>query len=131
MTFSMVEGNIKNIKEPIKYVEVQNINSASIIYFKNSVGNSDLFSQFDLSLDANPNDNYNILSTILEQAKNRHIPKKIQRLNRRKHCIEPWMNRELLTLINKKNDKYQDWKSTNNDVKYEVKKLTSKLLREL
>ena len=99
--------------------EVQNINSASIINFKNSVGNSDLFSQFDLSLDANPNDNYNILSSILQQAKNRHIPKKIQRLNRRKHCMEPWMNRELLTLINKKNDKYRDWKSTNNDVEYE------------
>ena len=62
MTFSIVEGNIKNIKEPIKYVEVQNLNSASILKFKNSVGNSDLFSQFDLSLDANPNDNYNILS---------------------------------------------------------------------
>ena len=43
MTFSIVEGNIKNIKKPIKYVEVQNINSASIINFKNSVGSSDLF----------------------------------------------------------------------------------------
>ena len=89
MTFIIVEGNIKNIKEPIKYVEVQNINSASIINIKNSVGNLDLFTQFDLSLDANLNAYYNILSTILEQAKNSHIPKKIQRLNRRKHCIEP------------------------------------------
>ena len=131
MTSSIVEGNIKNIKEPIKYVEVQNINSASIINFKNSVGNSDLFSQFDLSLDANPNDNYNILSSILEQAKNRHIPKKIQRLNRRKHFIEPWMNRELLTLINKKNDKYRDWKSTNNDVEYEVKKVNFKTFQKI
>ena len=131
MTFSIVEGNIKNIKEPIKYVEVQNINSASILNLKNSVGNSDLFSQFDLSLDANPNDNYNILSSILEQAKHRHIPKKIQRLNRRKHFIEPWMNRELLTLINKKNDKYRDWKSTNNDVEYEVKKVNFKTFEKI
>ena len=69
MTFSIVEGNIKYIKEPVKYIEVHNINSASIINFKNLVGNSNLFSQFDLSLDANPNDNYNILSSILEQAK--------------------------------------------------------------
>ena len=99
MSFSFVEGNIKNIKEPVKYIEVQNINSASIINFKNSVSNSNLFSQFDLSLDANPNDNYNILSSILEQAKDKHIPKRIQRLNRHKHFIEPWMNRELLTLI--------------------------------
>ena len=87
---------------------MQNINSASLINLKNSVGNSDLFSQFDLILDTNLNDNYNILSTILEQAKNRHIPKIIQRLNRRKLCIQPWINRELLTLINKKNDKYRD-----------------------
>ena len=77
------------------------------------------------------NDNYNILSSILEQAKNRHIPKKIQRLNRRKHFIEPWMNRELLTLINKKNDKYRDWKSTNNDVEYEVKKVNFKTFEKI
>ena len=131
MSFSIVEGNIKTIKEPVKYIEVQNINSASIINFKNSVGNSNLFSQFDLSLDANPNDNYNILSSILEQAKNKHIPKIIQRLNRRKHFIEPWMNRELLTLINKKNDKYRDWKSTNNDVEYEVKKINFKTFERI
>ena len=131
MTFSIVEGNIKNIKEPIKYVEVQNINSASIINFKNSVGNSDLYSRFDESLDANPNDNYNIFSSILEQAKNRHIRKKIQRLIRRKHCIEPWMNGELLTIINKKNDKYQDWKSTNNDVEYEVRKINFKTFERI
>ena len=60
-TFRIVEGNIKNIKEALKDLEVQNINSASIINFKKSVGNSNLFSQFDLSLDANPNDNHNLL----------------------------------------------------------------------
>ena len=36
------------------------------------------------------------------------------------------MNTELLTLINKKNDKYRDWKSTNNDVEYRVKKTNFK-----
>ena len=67
----------------------------------------------------------------MEQAKNKHIPKRIQRLNRRKHFIEPWMNRELLTLINKKNDKYRDWKSTNNDVEYEVKKINFKTFERI
>ena len=107
MTFSIVEGNIKQIKDPVKYVEVQNINPASINNFKYSIATSDLLSQLDLNVNANPNVNYNLLSSVLEQAKIRHIPKKIQRFNRRKHCIEPWMNKELLTLINKKNDKYR------------------------
>ena len=41
------------------------------------------------------------------------------------------MNRELLTLINKKNDKYRDWKSTNNDVEYEVKKFNFKTFEKI
>ena len=131
MTFSIVEGNIKQIKDPVKYVEVQNINPASINNFKNLIATSDLLSQLDLNVNANPNVNYNLLSSVLEQAKIRHIPKKIQRFNRRKHCIEPWMNKELLTLINKKNDKYRDWKSTNNDIEYETKKINFKTFERI
>ena len=55
----------------------------------------------------------------------------MQKLNRRKHCIESWMNRELLTLINKKNDNYRDWKLTNNDVEYEVKKINFKTFERI
>ena len=131
MTFSIVEGNIKQIKDPVKYVEVQNINPASINNFKNSIAASDLLLQLDLNVNANPNVNYNLLSSVLEQAKIRHIPKKIQRFNRRKHCIEPWMNKELSTLINKKNDKYRDWKSTNNDIEYETKKINFKTFERI
>ena len=40
------------------------------------------------------------------------------------------MNKDLLTLINKKNDKYRDWKSTNNDIEHKTKKKL-KHLREL
>ena len=41
------------------------------------------------------------------------------------------MNKELLTLISKKNDKYRDWKSTNNDVEYEVKKINFKTFEKI
>ena len=131
LTFSTVEGNIKHIKDPVKYVEVQHINPASIDSFKNSIASFDLLLQLDLNDRANPNVNYNILSSVLEQAKNRHLPKKIQRFDRRRHCIEPWMNRELLSLVNKKNDKYRDWKSTNNDFEYELKKNNFKTLERI
>ena len=55
MTFSIVEGNIKQIKDPVKYVQRQNINPASINIFKNSIPTSDLLSQLDLNVNANPN----------------------------------------------------------------------------
>ena len=41
------------------------------------------------------------------------------------------MNREFLSLVNKKNDNYRNLKSTNNDFEYEVKKLTLKHWRKL
>ena len=62
MTFSIVEGNIKQIKDPLKYVEVQNINPASINNFKNLIATSDLLSQLHLNVRANPNVNDNILA---------------------------------------------------------------------
>ena len=65
--FSIVNGNIKN--DHIKYVEVQNISSASIANFKNAFGKSDLFSQLDLNHNADPNVDYNILFSSLENAK--------------------------------------------------------------
>ena len=130
ITFSIVDGNIKHKNDHIKYVEVQNISSSSIANFKNAIAKSDLLSHLDLNHNAEPNQNYNILSSSLGNAKNKHIPKKLQRFNRRKHFIEPWMNKNLLALVNKKNDKYRDWKTTNNDIEYEIKKINL-LLRKL
>ena len=100
ITFSIVDGNIKHKNDHIKYVEVQNISAASIANFKNAIGKSDLLSQLDLNHNADPNVNYNIFSSSLENAKNKHIPKKLHRFNRRKHFIEPWMNKNLLDLVN-------------------------------
>ena len=77
ITFSIVDGNIKHKNDHIKYVEVQNISSASIANFKNAIAKSDLLSQLDLNHNADPNQNYNILSSSLENAKNKHIPKKL------------------------------------------------------
>ena len=82
ISFSIVDGNIKHKNDHIKYVKVQNISSASIANFKNTIGKSDLLSQLDLNHNADLNDNYNILSSSLENAKNKHISKKLQRFNR-------------------------------------------------
>ena len=47
ITFSIIEENIKHKNDHIKYVEVQNISSASIANFKNAIAKSDVLSQLD------------------------------------------------------------------------------------
>ena len=41
------------------------------------------------------------------------------------------MKKNLLALVNKKNDKYRDWKSTNNDIEYEIKKINFKTFEKI
>ena len=62
ITFSIVEGNIKHRNDHIKYVEVQNISSASIANFKNAIAKSDVLSQLDLNHNADSNDMLNSTS---------------------------------------------------------------------
>ena len=38
---------------------------------------------------------------------------------------------ELLTLINRKNDLYREWKSTSNDIEYEQKKVYFKTFEKI
>ena len=41
------------------------------------------------------------------------------------------MNKNLLALVNKKNDKYRDWKFTNNDIEHEIKKVNFKTFEKI
>ena len=64
-----VEGKVKRTKDTPKYIEVENITPLSILNFKTAIGNADLLSQFDLNPQADPNFNYNLLSSTIDQAK--------------------------------------------------------------
>ena len=76
MSFCIVEGKNKRIKDTPKYIEVENITLLSISNIKGAIANSDMLSKFDLSPQADPNINHNLLSSTINKAKSLHIPKK-------------------------------------------------------
>ena len=81
MSLCIVEGKVKRVKDTPKYVEVENITSLSISNFnKGAIRTSDMLSKFDLDPQANPNINYNLLSSTINKAESLHIPKKIQKI---------------------------------------------------
>ena len=81
MNFCIVESKTKKKLIPNKYIEVENVNPKSIANFKNFVAKSELISQLDNNPYADPNHNYNILSSVIEKAKDVHIPKKTKKIN--------------------------------------------------
>ena len=74
MSFCIVEGKVRRTKDTPKFIEVENITPSSLLNFKTAIGNTDLFSQFDLNPLADPNYNYNLLSSAIDHAKTKHIP---------------------------------------------------------
>ena len=101
MNFCILEGD-QHISQNSRYIEIESITANSIQNFKKSISKADIISKIDTSISANPNTNYNILSSIISNSKDSHIPRKIRKLNKRKHKIKTWMTDELLNQINKK-----------------------------
>ena len=58
------------------------LSTISINNFRNSVIKSEIISKLDMDPCANANENYEILSKIITESKNNHIPKKF---DKRKH----------------------------------------------
>ena len=78
--------------------------------------------------DANPNNNYEILSAVIMESKANHLPKKTQRFNKSKHKKEKWMSSVLLKSVVHihKNKLHRDWKSTTDNNEYRIKQVNLK-----
>ena len=120
----------ENYIKPItrrKFVEIEESSQEALARFKTEIANSEIYDKLRKDLSTDPNDNYKILSEVLEKAKNIHLPKKYKKFNKRKYRKESWMTNELLTKVVKKNELYVEWKTTEiNDRNYEMIKLRFK-----
>ena len=66
------------------------------------IADLEILNKLDDTLDRDPNYNYEIVSTLLQNAKSKHIPKQIKKFNKRRHKKEKWMADKLLAQAVKK-----------------------------
>ena len=113
------------------YIEVELISEKTLENLKDELNKIKLCEKINHDIQSNPNESYNILSDILCDVKQRCIPKKTRKYNKRKDKKEKWMTDKLLTEVNQKNDMYVDWKSNSVTAEiYDIKKLILKHLKE-
>ena len=123
MQFCLLPEDRSYKKDNIKTIEVEIINETTLLKLKNDVIEADIYNKLSKDINSNPNTNYDILAQALADSKEKHIPKKIKKFNKYKHKKEKWMTNDLLALINRKNEKYIDWKKTpTTSPEYEIKK---------
>ena len=95
-----------------KYIEVEVLNEENVESFRKEIAHLEIHNKLDDTVDRDPNYNYEIVSTLLQNAKSKHIPKRIKKFNKRRHKKERWMTDEFLAQVIKKNDMYIDWETT-------------------
>ena len=83
-------------------------------------------------LDTNPNANYEIFIILFQLAKNKHLPMKSVRYQKRKHKKSKWMTTGILNSINTKDGLYKTLlKTDTNTGDYQVAKANFKRYREI
>ena len=78
----------ENYMKPViaqKYVEVEVFNVEAIDNSKKEIANLEIHDKLDKTLNRDPNHNYEIVSTLLQTAKPKHILKLIKKFNKRRH----------------------------------------------
>ena len=118
------ERSTKNY--PKYYIEVEKLTPLAINNFKQAIVKSNVYEKLKTDPDANPNYNYEILSSVIIESKANHLPKKTQRFNKYKHKKEKWMSSALLKSVVHKNKLYRDWKSTTDNNDYQIKQVNFK-----
>lgn len=128
MTFCILVGTCNKTQSNIKQcVEIENVSERSLENFRIELLNKNMFDNMNHDLFADPNQNCEILSTIITNAKNLHMPLKIRKFNKCKDKKEKWMTNGLLLQINRKNKMYVDWKTKSlNEEIYNMKKINFK-----
>lgn len=121
--FTFIDNAVSENKNP-KYITITKNDSESQSNFFNELKNDPNLCNFENDLDIDPNISYNKLHTIIQLAKEKHMPTKKVRFKRYKHKKNDWITIEIIKSIEEKDKLYKQHKMTDpNSIDYEIQKL--------
>ena len=98
-------------KQKPKYIKKYNNSTEAINSFRAAIEKSISEINFDTDLFTDPNKNYEQLSNILTDAREKHLPAKMQKFNKRKHKLCPWITDGIITSLKYRDKLYKKLKS--------------------
>ena len=112
------------VEKNAKYIEIEKQDELSLANFVEELTLLDIHSQLDHYQQSNPQDNYETFSKLIKCAKDKHLPKRKVKYNRKKHGKSNRMTKGILNSINTKNALYKiliQTSPTNEDVHSRLK----------
>ena len=114
-------------KFPRKLVKIHLQNEKAMSYFANEIINSNIMEKLDQNPLSNPNNNYNILMDVLENANVKHMPYQLVTFNKYKHKNSLWITNGILRSIKYRDNLHKQIKLTNpTSIDYSIKKINLK-----
>ena len=101
MIYSFLNDSIKDHNTK-KIIEIETSNEITLNLFLEELKLFNLAGKINRNPFANPNKNYEIFLQNLSDVKQRILPKKQVKFNKRKHRKSPWITREIIKSINEK-----------------------------
>ena len=87
-------------------------NSASVQNFIREMDDLNIYDKLNQSIDSNPEGNCEVFLKLIKDVKDKCIPKKVVKYNKKKHKKSKWMTSALLKSINTKSQLYTEWFKT-------------------
>ena len=106
MIFTLIE-NFSYVTQAPKFVEVQTNDPESIQTFVNELDELNIYNHLQTEIDSSPDVNYHTILELLSTVKDKHLPKKMVKFNRKKHKKAKWMTNGILKSINTKDKLYK------------------------
>lgn len=117
---------------PPLYVKVNKNDKDSINNFHKEMLTSNQLNYLNTNLTQDPNINYNILHSVIQNAKNTHMPQKIMKYDKRKHKKSKWITQSIIKSINFRDNLYKKLKMTDpNSTEYATLKTNLKTFNNI
>ena len=87
-------------------------NAASVQNFIREMDALNMYDELNQSIIGNPEENYEVFQKLIKDVKDKCLPKKVVKYNKKKHKKSKWMTSALLKSINTTNQLYNEWIKT-------------------
>ena len=90
-----------------QYVQLETKDAQAMNKFINKLQDLNIANKLNKDVNADPNDNLKQFIDIFTNLKNKYLPKRKVKLNKRKHKVQLWMTKAILNSINSRDKIYK------------------------
>ena len=103
---------VQTADPPLTYVKTTKQDKKSIQNFQNELLASKELNSLSANLNENPNTTYNIIHQVIQSAKAKHMPSKLDKFSKYKHKKSKWITNGIIKSIRYRDDLYKKLKMT-------------------